>query len=487
MKKLLGSTLALAMFLPTGANAELFKNLKISGQLDVQATSARNISDFVTRPVQGSLTNGRNDRIGHVQTRTMVSADWDLLDDVHARISLVKGASGNERLYGTGSQSLNGVQDNTMVHEASVKIDKLFGLLDTTIGRQYYGEEGDLIIYFGPRDNYGLTVSPLDAFRFDWKGEHMTVTGVAGRTADNVSGVSSTLGAAGGNASSVTDIRGIVASCNQHEMVKPSLYIYNRVDHGTNGLGITAPPATNGTTGKNTNLYVAGVKAKISAGGFDAHAEVAKNFGDDRTTYLGNAVGPNSARFTGYAILTKLGYKADVQDVAAVKVWGKLGIGSGDANYAHAGNGNFQSIATDFRVGGIYGRFDQGSAQALANGVTTSGTSIGAASNGLSNRVIWGAGVKATPAALNKLTTGLAYYRYAFHRAAPTAAHSLKPSRNIGSEVNLTNEWKHSDNVSFDVTLGSFLPGAYIADMKSTTNRAMNPATMAAADVKIRF
>ncbi len=98
MKKLLGSTLALAMFLPTGASAELLKNLKISGQLDVQTTSARNVIDFVTRPTQGTFTNGNNDRIGHAHTRTMVSGDWDLLDDVHARITLVKGVPTNERV-----------------------------------------------------------------------------------------------------------------------------------------------------------------------------------------------------------------------------------------------------------------------------------------------------------------------------------------------------------------------------------------------------
>jgi len=94
MKKLLGSTLALAMFVPTGANAELLKNLKLSGQLDVTAISAQNVTDFVTRPAQGNtaVATGNNDHIGHTYTRTMLSADWDLLDDVHGRVTLVKGA-----------------------------------------------------------------------------------------------------------------------------------------------------------------------------------------------------------------------------------------------------------------------------------------------------------------------------------------------------------------------------------------------------------
>jgi hypothetical protein len=483
MKKLLGSTLALAMFLPTGANAELFKNLKISGQLDVQATSARNVTDFLTRPDQGDTAQpGNNDRIGDAHTRTMLSADWDLLDDVHARITLVKGgensAGAGHDVYGENADTLDNVTARTLVQEANVKIDKLAGLFDTTIGRQFYGEPGDLIVYYGPRNAYGQRVDSLDAFRFDWKGEHMAVTAVAGRTADGAVLAANT----GATTVSDVDLRGIVVSCTQHEMVKPSVYLYNRVTHGLNGLGVTSPPAS--VTGKNTNLYVAGLKAKVMAGGFSGHAEIAKNFGDDRTTFAhpvtaGVNDGPHSGRFTGYALLLKGGYKADIADVAAVNPWAEFGMGSGDANFAHAGNGNFQSINTDYRPGGIYGRFDTGSVIVLG------GSANAIASNGLSNRVIWGVGVKATPAAVNKLTAGLAFYRYALHRAAPQAT-GVKLSRNIGSEVDVTAEWKHSDNVSLDVTLGSFLPGARVNDINGA-HSATNPAQMAAADVKIRF
>lgn len=480
MKKLLGSTLALAMFLPTGANAELMKNLKLSGQLDVTAVSARNVTDFLTRPDQGDLTNGNNDRLGHAFTRTMLSADWDLLDDVHARVTLVKGSHSNStvRVYGSGAENTNTIQTNTFVQEANVKIDKLAGLFDTTIGRQFYGEPGDLVIYYGPRDNYGFVTDALDAFRFDWKGEHMAVTGLAARQTD-------TTATALANAS--VDVRGIVVSCNQHETVKPSVYLYNRQTHGTNGLGITAPPATTvGGTGKNTNLYVAGLKAKVMAGGFSGHAEIAKNFGDDRSTFLNGGLGPQSGRYTGYALLLKGGYKADVADVAALNPWAEFGVGSGDANFAHAGNGNFQSINTDHRPGGIYGRFDQTAGVSVGqNGAGSFGSNGAIASNGLTNRVIYGLGIKATPAAINKLTAGLAWYRYAFHRVAPEA-NGLKRSRNIGSEVDVTADWKHSDNVSVGITLGSFLPGAHVNDFNGP-NSATNPAQMAAADVKIRF
>jgi hypothetical protein len=475
------------MFLPTGANAELFKNLKISGQLDVQATSARNVTDFATRPDQGDLAQpGNNDRIGDAHTRTMLSADWDLLDDVHARITLVKGGEGaagaGHDVYGESADTLDNVTARTLVQEANVKIDKLAGLFDTTIGRQFYGEPGDLIVYYGPRNNYGQRVDSLDAFRFDWKGEHMSVTGIAGRTTD---GAVLAANSAATTAADV-DLRGIVVSCTQHETVKPSVYLYNRVTHGLNGAGVTVPPAT--VTGKNTNLYVLGAKAKVMVGGFSGHAEFAKNFGDDRTTFVGTpaGAGPNSGRFTGYALLLKGGYKADVADVAAFNPWAEFGMGSGDANFAQAGNGNFQSINTDHRPGGIYGRFDQTAPVSLGAIATGSfGSNGNIASNGLSNRVIYGLGVKATPAAVNQLTVGAAWYRYAFHRVAPES-NGLKRSRNIGSEVDVTADWKHSDNVSVGVTLGSFLPGAHIADLAGA-NATLNPVQMAAADVKIRF
>lgn len=474
MKKLLGTTLALAMFIPAGANAELLKNFKASGNLDIQTTSARNVTDFVTRPnTTGAVLN--NDRIGHAQTRVIVKMDWDLLDDVHSRVTLVKGAEGGagaSRVYGAAANNITALEAAVSIEEANVKIDKVFGHVDVTAGRQFYGEEGDLIVYYGPRSAYGLRVDALDIFRADWNGEHMSVTGIAGKTADTtVAGV--------GNAA--TDLRGIVVSCKMHEMVKPSLYVYNRVTHATGGLGQTAPAFN--PTGKNTNLWVAGVKAKVTSGGFDGSLEVAKNFGEDRTTFLGQTNGAQSANFKGYAVQLKAAYKIDLSDVGMVKPWGEFGMGTGDSNFSFAGNNTFQAINTDYRPGGIYGRFDSGApaATVLGNGVA----GFAGSSNGLSNRVIWGVGVKATPSSLEKLTVGAAFYRYAFHRVAPRVT-GQKTSRNIGSEVNVTAKWAHSENVSLKATAGSFKPGAYVADVKGA-GAALNPAVMLAGDVSIKF
>src|SRR5688572_3494294 len=89
MKKLLGAALAAALVLPSGpASAEILKNLNVSGNLDIQANSGRNVMDFQTTA---------DDRIGDTLSRVLLNAGWDLLDDVHANVTLRK----NDRPWGS--------------------------------------------------------------------------------------------------------------------------------------------------------------------------------------------------------------------------------------------------------------------------------------------------------------------------------------------------------------------------------------------------
>ncbi|MCX5789920.1 MAG: hypothetical protein NTX64_15670, partial [Elusimicrobia bacterium] len=175
MKKLLGLAITLALVIPSGlANAELFKNLKATGNIDVQGVSVQNVTDFSTKG-QALPASNANDRISTVMTRVVAGLGWDLLDDVHAKITLRKndrawGTQGNagQMNIGTNDQSFTqnatgGVLDTVFVNEANVKIDKLFGALDTTVGRQFWGNSGDLIAAWGPKNNYGLYVTAIDA------------------------------------------------------------------------------------------------------------------------------------------------------------------------------------------------------------------------------------------------------------------------------------------------------------------------------------
>jgi hypothetical protein len=480
MKKLLGSVLALALVASVSqANAELLKNFKFGGSVEVSANSARHIVNFQKAPA-GNMGGGvTNDRIGAGQTRIMLNMDWDLLDDVHGKITLRK----NNRVYGNASETADNYTANINFDQGYFKIDKVFGSVDMTFGRQFFGEPGDLIAYFGPLyNNYGLIVTAVDGARFDWNGENMYFTGVAFEPTGN----GKTL-AVDANAGAQTDIRGFIVGNKGHENVDAKVYVWNGVTHGNaNNFALNNDI-------KNSNLYIAGFKVKAKFGGAYGSAEYAQNFGEDRTS------GGVPGNYVGRAFLVNGGMKADVEQIGTFNPWAEFGLGTGRANTGYGKNENFMAVASDYRPGAIYGRFDSNSNVAA----TRFGNNVNAAlaGNGLQNRVIFGAGLKATPSALNKLTAGVAFYDFRFHRLAypqaevvagqPTGAAGNK---HIGSEVDVTAEWKHSENVTLTGTVGNFQPGGYILNtinyagantVAGVTKTAS--AWLAAFDVAVKF
>ena len=183
-KKILSAAMAAALVstsAPAGA-VEILKNLRFGGQIDVQATSATNITDFATHAdctarnsdgtcaTFGTGTQARNDRIGDAQTRLMLHLDWDLLDDVHSRVTLRK----NDRNYGTFGGNTNSnpnsqtvdtnatasVLGETFVDEAFFKVDKIAGQVDATFGQQFSGSQATSSS-LGTPQRYGLPVYPL--------------------------------------------------------------------------------------------------------------------------------------------------------------------------------------------------------------------------------------------------------------------------------------------------------------------------------------
>ncbi len=466
MKKLLGSTLALAMFAAysQAANADtLLKNLTFNGKVDVQAVSANNVTDFNSKAY---------DQIGDAQTRVQLNAGWDMLDNVHAMASVVN----NNSLYGVADKTgvnnvgsnvagqpldgTTGLLGNTFLTQAYLKIDKLFGALDTTIGRQYYGNPGDLVVYYGPQDNiYGLAVNALDAFRFDWSNDMVGVTGIAGKT---TAGTVTALGA--GSEKSDVDLRGINVTAKGNEMYNGGVYLYNSLTH--NG-GVT-------TAAGDNDLFVAGLRGKYMMQGATLGAEFDKNFGEYRTA------GPVSSNYNGWALKVDLGYKADLA-AASVSPWAEFTDLSGGSGL----NSYFTPINTDYRPGGIYGLF---AGYAGASATLGSGTGLGLGTlNQIGNQTIWGIGVKTTPAALSKLTAGIAYWDYGYQNVAGEKANvgaGTLGNSHIGSEIDLTGSWAESDNVSINGAIGTFQPGGAINNLNGG---AVSPAFLASTNVSVKF
>lgn len=451
MKKLLGSTLALALLVPAFANAELLKNFKASGSIDIDAVSANNVGD---------LNTSNYDHLNTVQTRVLVNGDWDLLDDVHAGVTLNK----NNRTYGAAAESLTGVQGATVFQQANVKIDKLFGMIDAKLGRQFYGEAGDMVIYYGPRNDYGLTVTALDGGRFDWNGENVGVTVLGAKIAP--------ASALGVKDTGDTNLWGVDVHVKASENLGGAVYGYSKKTINSGNAALTG----NGVVG-NDKLYVVGVKAKATMGGAWIKGEIAKNFGVNRTGIRSDGGYTFTGNYTGMAARLNGGIKADLNNVGALTGWADAGIGSGGST----GNRAFQAIAGDYRPGGIAGRFWTGNGSAVDLG-STSGLSSTVNGGTLGNRVDVGAGVKVTPSALAKLTAGLSWWNYRVQNAAALPA-GAKGNKFLGNEYDLDLNWAHSENVSVSAGVGSFQPGrAYIV-----SQAAINPATLCYADFNVKF
>ncbi|MBI5883419.1 MAG: hypothetical protein HZB91_09985 [Elusimicrobia bacterium] len=587
MKKLLGSVLAIAMLVQPGvASAELLKNFKLSGGVDLQTQASRNVLDFVTRQdpkmndAGGNLTAAErpsfNDRANDAQFRILVSMDWDILDDVHAKVTIGK----NDRAWGTagttaesplytgltakqtvgvgGGANILGQLD---VEQAYLKIDKVFGFADATVGRQYFGEQGDLIIYYGPQYNlYGQPVNALDAARVDIFGlPYVNITGLAGKAVGTLQYTATNNGGSGAD----QDIRGFNVQLKDVENIGAEFFLYNRLTHARGALGYVnddIAPALNGG-GRNDYLTVYGLRGKVNFGGFTGKVLFAKNNGANRAVAnvnwdknqngaynanldaKGNPTSATeqyitpSASYSGWAWTIDAEYKAEIEDIASFTPWMHLGMGTGRNSLADAKNQGFTSINSDYRPGTIYGRFGQflgagipcivgavgcgaltgaatdvdGDGTINGLGTRTQGTHMGAANVGgvgLNNRVIWGLGLKTTPAFAPKLTMGLSWYQFRFQKitddkivwqsptvfdATRTASFATSPravycngttcyarlpnsgastgapdmghyydgqnntqgfsngqnQKHIGDEIDIDFTWKHSDNVSF--------------------------------------
>jgi len=492
---LLGTTLALAMVLPYGQlHAEILKNFKVTGEMDLQTTSARNVADFATNHV-GVVT--KNDRVGSAQSLLLVNAGWDMLDDVHAMVTLGKNdrdwgtpntatnAHGNGQSQTLGAAGAGNILGTTYVDQAYVKIDKVFGALDATLGRQFYGTQGDMVVYFGPRVGIlGMPITALDTLRVDWANDMLGVTGIAGKVVGQTVGTT-----AAAAATQDVDLHGLTAMLKGHENMMAGAYVYNALTHFNGALG--APNAGAGGAGAvggvNTNLWVVGVKGKLSMGPVWGGIEAAKDFGRDQSQGVTNF----PSNYTGWAAKLDAGLKAELAGLGSVGPWGEFAYGTGQRDTNSNQNRGFTPIAGDYRAGQLYTRFNNLSAIPLGSTVGNGIPAAGVGQASLNNRVIWGLGVKLNPSMWQKLSAGVSYWDYRL-QVSPIAATggtaALSGNKHIGSEANLDLGWKHSENVSFDAGVGRMWPGGSIFVANAgTPGTGTNPATAMWGDVHIKF
>jgi len=420
MKKVIGM-LAVVALVSSVASAELLKNFKYDGKVEVDGYHMTNAGDFNSK---------LKDVDSDVQTRVQVNAGFDLNEDVNAVVSVVK----NNRVYGQAAGTSESIDDLNKVlffEQAYMNLKGVLGI-DHKLGRQYYGNEGDLVVYYGPNMypySWGLPVSALDAWTGWYKTGKWDMHAVSGKLTDSFGAASDT----------DVNLNGFVANYDLMTDLKLGAYIYEKKtwqDTGTADL----------------TLDVAGVKATGKFMGFDYYAELAKNYG--KTAGID---------YTGTAFLANAKYNYDL--MGKWTFMGEFAMGSGDDQKSAKKNKAFHSINSDYRPGAIMGQMTSG----LENSDPTSAVT----DTGLTT---WNLGAKWNPSKVEKLDLTAKYFFFApteTKQAGTKIGYTI-----VGNELDFAANWKHSESVGVRATLAAFMPNKKYATIAygGTKHDAINYA-----------
>lgn len=399
MKKVIGM-LALVALVGNIANAELLKNFKYNGSLEGQGFVVNNAKD---------LDKDASDKFGEVNHRVMIGASFDLNEDVDAVVSAVK----CNRQMGDAPEKVNTLIDQFQFEQAYINLKGVFGL-DHKIGRQYYGNDGDIVIYYGPANWYTRGLNTFAVALDGWSSSYkpMDKLTVSALMAKNTEGNTTT--------NDDIDVYGLTASYDYSDIVKPSAYYYEAKDYNT--------------AAKVNNLQVIGVKANGEYMGVKYGAEYAMNMGMNR-----NLTSTTNKDYKGSAMKVNVGYDYDF--MGKWNFMGEYAMGTGDKNAADSSDKSFQDINANYRPGLIMGGI----------GVGAGPTAV----NSLNNLTTWNLGAVWAPEKIAKLNLGLKYYDFSNTEKVGTVDH-------IGSEADLVATWTHSQNVSMNLGLAMFMPDDYV-------------------------
>lgn len=418
MKKVIGM-LALVALVGNIANAELLKNFKYDGKIEVNAFQVKD-ADY-----DETLADKRND----VDTRVQLNMGFDLTTDVDAVVSAVKA----NRQYNENSEDANDLQNNLQFEQAYLNLKGVLGF-DHKLGRQYYGNEGDLVIYYGPRgwpyNNgaglNGLAVTGLDGY-----------TGWYNYGKWNFNGVLAKAVNFNNTPDQDQDIFGLNAKYDLMEEVKLAGYFYRYNEQA--GTGFAGPA---------DRLDTFGVKAMGMFKGFEYNAEVAKNMGKNNQA-INNFGGATTNDYTGMAFMANAKYGLDL--AGKLTLMGEFAMGSGDDDVAATDDeaAMFVSPNSDYRPGILWG-----------------GDHLAVGGNGLSNLTTFNLGAMWNPSKIEKLTLGVKYFNF-----SPTEelAGTAKSYDTYGNEFDLCANWQHSEAVGLKAYYAMFMPNEDYAQRNSLT------------------
>ena len=403
MKKLISLVAILSLF-STFALSEV-KNIKIDGSLDAVSINLDNSTDLTKTDTS---TGANDDLINQTKARLMLGLSADLTDKVSGKILIYK----NDRLWGTPfDQDIGWILSVVRVANAYVTLkDVVLNGLELTVGRQFVGDQKDLLLYFGPLSDYNLSIEALDALKAKYNTELLSVGLVSGKFLES------------------SILTPPLTGNHDFDILALDIATEKIVPEGKVALRFVNGVVNNPVSDNVNNLQILGLDLKGVIPGVEG-----LNYKLLYAMNMGKKIA--GVNYKGTGLVLGAGYDKELE-VGKVNVKAEYASGSGDDG-STADDEDFFSGGNDYRYGEVYGK-------GLFGGNV-----------GITNQTIIALEAGFAPSAIldGKLGLGLGYYMFSITKVASGQ------DSNIGNEIDVKVKYDLTKDVCLSLTYGIFNPG----------------------------
>jgi len=506
MKKLLVAAAVILMASPAFA---AIQNVKVSGDITSTFIDRNNFDLGMTEGSEYVATGGEIDDVGSAPgsgttfqpvglkkqavfiTQTRVRVDADLSDNVSTTVGLINERAWNaENTPGgyTGSSYTSNLDTNVQLYLASLTLREfLYSPLTVTIGRQVFNYGNGLVMGDGGVNNQATGNLQYIAQDFTERTAYDGIKAVLDYKPLTIDLIyfKNSQALLNGNPNSDNSSSDVFGYNLNYQLSDPmstvfETYMFARV----NGNDVTG--ATSGTIGnKNNQLYVPGLRASTNPiKGLNVQGELAWQFGS--IPVINNGTAQESEKRQAMAAQLLATYSLPVLDKYKPSVNASYTYVSGDKNGGFNYNGDKISSAKVYTGwdpfnenqggGTIYNTlFPLSNMHILALGASINPLEDLTAAFTWSD--LWAVDSYTNESSFGN---GLALYQPdgGTNTIYPVTKHN---ATNLGNEYDMNFTYNYTEDVTFGVSLGWFVPGDVFTSANSNT------ASQAIADVAVKF
>lgn len=417
-------------------------DVTFDGSLEIKGQQANNETDIAGPTV---------DHRGATATRLRIGANLEPADSVKGRIELVRTAGGTGAgvaQFGDGASTIAGEEGAIQLQNAYLSLEDFLHTDSFSIGRQYVGRPGDLLVYYGPIADDSLTVAALDSVSIGKKWNKFMINLVSGKVMED----DAVANADGDDAAGAGDINVSYLTVTTDELI-PDVKVPLE-------LGWYSGTDSNASaSGDNNNLTILDLRAGYSL--MDDMVKLGLEYAMNDGGLNGAGPGGTKLNYKGTALLLSARYDNDDEG------WG-VGLRYANASGDDKADGDDESFHDLTQVGAASSDYRYGEIMTLDNtvagalGIGTGGLDTGAQGSG--GNVISLEGWYQLPWWDNKLKAMAGYYIAKLNEVAPGS------DDGVGSEIDLAVNYAHSETMGASLGYATFSPDKGLAAIVAPAN-----------------